>query len=122
MTYTYQRAEDLTDPSEDYYGDQIPYIPWHSGSAILGLQWRGWEAYYSFIYTGERYNASANIKENHVVPWWTSDLSLTKRLRWRGHDLRLTAEVNNLMNQQYEVVRSYPMPGINFKLKIDWNL
>ena len=122
MTYTYQRAQDLTDPTESYYGDQIPYIPWHSGSVILGLSWQGWEANYSFIYTGERYNARANIRENYVVPWWTSDLSLTKTLQWRGHDLRLTAEVNNLLNQQYEVVRSYPMPGTNFKLKLDWNL
>ena len=24
-------------------------------------------------------------------------------------------EVNNIFNQQYEVVRSYPMPGTNFK-------
>ena len=122
MTYTYQRAQDLTDPSDSYYGDQIPYIPWHSGSAILGLQWRGWEANYSFIYTGERYDAGANIPEYHIVPWWTSDISLTKALQWRGHNLRLTAEVNNLLNQQYEVVRSYPMPGTSVKLKLEWNI
>jgi vitamin B12 transporter len=24
--------------------------------------------------------------------------------------------VNNLLNQQYEVVRSYPMPGTNFRV------
>ena len=28
---------------------------------------------------------------------------------------RLTAEVNNVLNQQYEVVQSYPMPGTNVK-------
>ena len=122
MTYTYQRTQDLTDPSDSYYGDQIPYIPWHSGSAILGLQWRGWEANYSFVYTGERYDAGANIPEYHIVPWWTNDLSLTKALQWRGHNLRLTAEVNNLLNQQYEVVRSYPMPGTSVKLKLEWNI
>ena len=64
LTYTYQKAQDLTDPSDSYYGGQIPYIPWHSGSAIVTLGWRGWELNYSFIYTGERYDASANIREN----------------------------------------------------------
>ena len=34
VQYTYQKAQDFTDPSDTYYGDQIPYIPWHSGSAI----------------------------------------------------------------------------------------
>ena len=35
--------------------------------------------------------------------------------------MRLTAEVNNLLNQQYDVIRNYPMPGRNYKfiLKID---
>ena len=37
LQYTYQDARDVTDPNTSYYKDQIPYIPWHSGSAILGL-------------------------------------------------------------------------------------
>ncbi len=32
--------------------------------------------------------------------------------------LRLAAEVNNIFNQRYEVVKWYPMPGTNFKLTI----
>ena len=122
LTYTYQRAQDLTDPSDTYYGGQIPYIPWHSGSAIVSLAWGGWDLNYSFIYTGERYDASANIRENYTRPWYTSDLSLSRLFSLKKHSLRLTAEVNNLLNQQYEVVRSYPMPGINTKLKIDYTL
>ena len=35
LNYTYQRAQDFTDPSSEFYGGQIPYIPWHSGSAAL---------------------------------------------------------------------------------------
>ena len=122
LTYTYQRAQDLTDPSDTYYGGQIPYIPWHSGSAIVSLAWGGWDLNYSFIYTGERYDASANIRENYTRPWYTSDVSLSRLFILKKHSLRLTAEVNNLLNQQYEVVRSYPMPGINTKLKIDYTL
>ena len=115
LNYTYQKAQDFTDPSDTYYGDQIPYIPWHSGSAIAALSWRTWEANYSFIYTGERYSSRANIPVNYVLPWYTSDLSLSKLLRAGQGDLKLTLEINNLLNQQYEVVICYPMPGINFK-------
>mgnify|MGYP002088644534 FL=1 len=42
IQYTYQKAQDFTDPSDTYYGDQIPYIPWHSGSAIAQASFKGW--------------------------------------------------------------------------------
>lgn len=94
---------------------QISYIPWHSGSAILNAGYKSWELNYSFIYTGERYDVSANTPENYRLPWYTSDFSLAKKFSWRKYDFKLTLEVNNIFNQQYEVVRSYPMPGTNFK-------
>ena len=121
INYTYQRAQDFTDPKSEFYGGQIPYIPWHSGSAVVNLQWRSWEANYSFIYTGERYSSQANIPYNYQLPWYTSDFSVSKGLKvWKG-DLKLTLEVNNLLNQQYEVVICYPMPGTNFKLIAQYN-
>lgn len=115
LNYTYQKAQDFTDPADAYYGGQIPYIPWHSGSAVLNLNWRKWEMNYSFIYTGERYSSRANIPVNYVLPWYTSDLSIARTQRLGNGNLKLTLEVNNLFNQQYEVVICYPMPGINFK-------
>ena len=116
VNYTYQKAQDFTDPTDAYYGGQIPYIPWHSGSAVLNLNWREWEMNYSFIYTGERYSSRANIPVNYVLPWYTSDFSVSRTQHWGKGDLKLTLEVNNLFNQQYEVVICYPMPGINFKV------
>lgn len=122
LSYTYQKAQDFTDPTSKYYGGQIPYVPWHSGSAIIGADLRGWALNYSFIYTGERYEAVANIAENYSLPWYTSDLSIAKSFRLRGLEMRLTAEVNNILNQQYEVVQCYPMPGVNYKLKLNITL
>ena len=116
VNYTYQKAQDYTDPSDEFYGGQIPYIPWHSGSAVLNLSFRTWEANYSFIYTGERYSSQANIPVNYQLPWYTSDLSVAKSYSLPKGELKLTLEINNLLNQQYEVVTSYPMPGTNFKV------
>ena len=118
-SYTFNRAMDHTEKGSPFYGGQLPYIPWHAFSAIVGLSWRDWAFNYSFIYTGERYEASANIPENYSKPWYTSDLSLTKLLRIKKCTLRITGEVNNVFNQQYEVVQCYPMPGTNFKVKIN---
>ncbi len=119
VSYTYQRAQDFSDPTSEYYGGQIPYIPWHNGSLVLGGDYRKWSLNYSFIYTGERYESVANIAENYAQPWYTSDLSLSKEFSLNWGKMRLTAELNNLMNQQYEVVQCYPMPGRNYKLKVN---
>lgn len=119
ISYTYQKAQDRTDKQSPHYGSQIPYIPWHSGSAVVGLDYKGWGLSYSFIYTGERYESVANIPENYAQPWYTHDMSLTKTFRIRRVGLRATAELNNIFNQQYEVVQCYPMPGTNFKIKLN---
>ena len=116
--YTYQDARDVTDPSDAYYDHQIPYIPWHSGSAILGLEYRAWTLNYSFIYAGERYDEQENTIYNHVEPWYTSDLSLTRELMLRHTKLKAQLAVNNLFDQQYEVITNYPMPGRNFTLTL----
>lgn len=122
LTYTYQRAQDVTDPSSPWYGGQIPYIPWHSGSFTAALAFRGWYLNYSFIYTGERYESVANIPENYSQPWYTSDLSLSHTFPLGSHYLKGTLEVNNIFNQQYEVVQCYPMPGTNFRLILSFIL
>lgn len=123
LTYTYQKAQDYTKRKggtlqETTYGGQIPYIPWHSGSAILGLNYNGWGLNYSFIYVGERYHNSANTTANYEQPWYTSDMSLIKDIELKGYSLRLSAEVNNLLSQDYEVVLNYPMPKRNYKFSI----
>ena len=122
LNYTYQEAQDRTDPTSEWYGGQIPYIPWHSGSVVVGGMWRDWDLNYSFIYTGERYESRANTPANHAQPWYTSDMSLSRNIRFKRSSLRVTLEVNNIFNQQYEVVQCYPMPGTNFKVKLNWTL
>lgn len=122
LNYTYQKAQDFTDSQSKYYGGQIPYVPWHSGTAILGVNCRGWALNYSFIYTGERYEAVANIPENYAQPWYTHDFALSKTVNLKKMSIRLTGEVNNIFNQPYEVVQCYPMPGTNFKIKLNISL
>lgn len=119
FNYTYQKAQDFTDPASEWYGGQIPYIPWHGGSVILNGSYQTWSCNYSFIYTGERYEAVANIPENYAQPWYTHDFSLSKTFQWGKTGIRVTAEINNIFNQQYEVVQCYPMPGTSFKIKLN---
>lgn len=114
--YTFQRARDYTDPSDSFYGDQIPYIPRHSVSVSYNANYRGWDFNYSFIYTGKRYNEQENNLYNFEPPWYTHDLSLSKELNVGQVRLRIVGELNNVFNQDYEVIHNYPMPGRNFRI------
>ncbi len=120
--YTFQRAIDVTDPRDSYYRDQIPYIPRHSGSAVLNLDWRGWNLNYSFIYVGERYNQQENIIYNYTQPWYTSDLSLGYDFKLRRVKVRALAEVNNLLSQDYDVILNYPMPKRNYRFSLTFEI
>lgn len=114
--YTYQRAIDITNPTDNYYRDQIPYIPRHSGSVVINLQWQIWGLNYSWIYVGERYNQQENIRYNYTQPWYTSDISVSKDFRFGNVAMRGLLEVNNLLSQDYDVILNYPMPKRNYRI------
>ena len=120
LNYTFQKAIDVTNSNDTYYGDQIPYIPRHSGSVVLGLDWtskRGdhYGLNYSFIYVGERYCQQENIIYNYVQPWYTHDLTLYGEWQIQRWWLKANLEINNLLGQDYEVIQNYPMPKQNVR-------
>ena len=120
LSYTFQKAQDHSaptdnDPEAGTYKGQISYIPWHNGSVVGHLTWRRAELNYSFIYVGERYHNSSNIRANYEQPWYTHDLSVGYSLGVGKVKMKISAEVNNVFNQYYDVIQNYPMPGRNYK-------
>ena len=130
LNYTFQHAIDVTSKSDTYYRHQIPYIPWHSGSVVVGLDWQSrrgdhYGLNYSFIYVGHRYSQQENTIYNYVQPWYTHDASVYGE--WRLHPLnqdepqkqpvwfKANIEINNLLGQDYEVIQNYPMPKQNVR-------
>jgi outer membrane cobalamin receptor len=82
------------------------------------LSWREWMLNYSFIYVGERYNQQENIIYNYTQPWYTNDVSLVKIFRLKDVVLKATLEINNLLDQDYDVILNYPMPKRNYRVGI----
>ncbi|MBR1878483.1 MAG: TonB-dependent receptor [Paludibacteraceae bacterium] len=124
LNYTYQTAIDVTNPNDTYYRHQIPYIPRHSGSVVVGLDWQSrrgdhYGLNYSFIYVGERYSQQENTIYNYVQPWYTHDInvygewgiSTAKQPVW----IKANIELNNMLGQDYEVIQNYPMPKQNVR-------
>ena len=119
LTYTFQESLDVT-PGGNSFGQQIPYIPKHSGSLSIMANYKDLDLNYSFIYTGERYSQKANISSNYLQPWYTHDVSTNYSLQFLKNPLKVGVEVNNVLDQQYAVIKNFPMPGRSFRVNLNY--
>jgi len=114
--YTYQKAIDLTDPTEKNYKDQVPYTPVHNGNLNLLCETSWFNISYTLTGVGKRYSLPQNLAENRIDGYIEQTVSASKRFRLRSCRLRLQAELVNLTNEQYDVIKYYPMPGRSFRI------
>ena len=110
LNYTYQRAQDYTDPTDNAdeagtYKGQIAYIPRHSGSVIVGGEWQRLKLNYSFIYVGERYHNSSNIAANYEQPWYTHDISGSYEMKLGTTLVKATLEALKQLRSAEEVAK-----------------
>jgi len=122
LNYTYQKAVDVTSKLEENYKDQIPYIPENSGSFLARFDYHNWHANYGFIYTGFRYNQKANNIYNYMEPWYTHDAAIGYEFKLKKGSININGEVNNVLNQYYDIIPNFPMPGRNYRLTLSYKL
>lgn len=119
--YSYQYAVDVTDPSSKTYRNQIPYTPRHSGSIALTATSPWLDLGYAITLVGERYAMQQNTEACRLQGYADHGITLSHEFQFRESSLKLKAQVLNLLDVQYEVVRNYPMMGRNFRLGLVWS-
>jgi len=116
LSYTYQQALDVSDKNSGSYKKQIPYTPEHSGSIHISAVRKRLTVAYNVLLSGFRYRLGDQIPDNLVKEWATQDMTLAYQFTNRKNSrYRLFAELNNIFNKQYEIIKLYPMPGINYR-------
>jgi len=116
---TYQYAVDRTDPEGKTFNHQIPYTPLWSGSASLSLQTPWITVTYSLIGCDKRYALPQNIPANEVAGYVDQSVTLSHDLNFRNAStLSLKLELLNIANEQYEIIRNYPMQGFGLRFKV----
>ena len=109
LRYSLQQALDHSTPGSQTWGNQIPYIPLHSGGADLTAGWRSWTLTWNTTLTGERWSRSANTADYYIAPWSVSDLTILKAFPRAG--LTVSVSCCNIFDYRYQIVQGYPMPG-----------
>ena len=126
-SYSYQHVVNHTNRSSRYYGNQIAYIPLHSGSMALG--WENPWVNVSLHGQGmsQRWANNEHYEGTEVDGYWDMGLTLYRQLddlRICGKSLRgvkLRMDVKNLLAKQYELVGHYPMPRRSWSLSIGYS-
>ncbi len=118
LNYSYQYAVDCTDVHGKTYGHQIPYTPCHSGGLTLYCITKWVEVGYDMAAVGERFSNRQNTLANRLPGYVDQGFSLSRTFNMPLGTLRVQGRVLNVFNVQYEVVRSYPMMGRNYRLSI----
>lgn len=116
-TYNYMYAVDDTDGSA-VKGEQIIYTPRHSGSASLAFDCPFLDAGYSLVWSGVRYRLPQNIPSNEVGAWHDHSLWISHTAEISGCKITARAEAVNITDDNYEVIRYYPMPGRNYRFSV----
>ena len=114
--YSFQYAVDVTDPSAKNYRHQLPYTPRHSGALAVSFENPIVNVSYLLSAVGERYMLPQNTLRNLMAGYLEHGFSLNRSFSFGAVGLRLQADLLNVSNKQYEVIKNYPMPGFQWRL------
>ena len=120
-TYSYMRAENRT-PGSSLYGHQIVYTPLHSGAVDVCFLTPIVDVGYSLLWSGKRYYMAKNIPSNEMASYGEHSLWLSRTWSFKKLSFMAKAEVKNIADDNYEIIRYYPMPGRNYALTFIFTL
>ena len=121
-SYCYQQAENKTNSSSPFYGYQIAYIPKHTGSLAIGWEnpWVNLSLHGSGI--SSRWANNQHYEGTEIDGYWDTGLTVWRTFSWKGQSLEARFDLKNLFDQQYEIVRLYPMPGRSWQVSLKYQL
>jgi len=116
--YTYNKT---TKESEDYPGDpsfgkQIFYIPVEMSKINIQAEYYKFTLNIFYSFTGKRYSDFENKNRLPVID--LVDGNMGYEFNAGKIILKTKLEVNNILNEDYQVMQGYPMPLRNYKFNI----
>ncbi|MDR0505515.1 MAG: TonB-dependent receptor [Dysgonamonadaceae bacterium] len=117
-TYTYQEAIDKTNPESPSYNQQIAYTPKNSVSFRAGLICKWFNLNYTNLYSGKRYDRNYNAPQYCLNPYSDQSISISRTFVFNKIKLFVSAACLNMFNEQYQIVKTYPLPGRSYQATV----
>ena len=113
-TYSYQDARDKDTKQ------QIIYTPEHSGNGSIAFENRWVNVSYSVTACSSEWTQLYHSSLNKVKAYADQSVSFNKSFEVKRQALRLQLDLLNISNKNYEIIKSYPMPGRSFVISGTW--
>ena len=114
--YSWQKALDVTNPKAKNYKHQLPYTPEHNGNLSATFENPWVNIGYTMTLVGKRYYLAQNIPANRIDGYNEHTATLWREFKWKKCGLRLQAEIINLTDAGYDIIKYYPMPGRSWRI------
>lgn len=101
-----------------FTGKQLMYIPKHSGKANIMAGYQGISLGAGLTFAGSRETIETEDPFGRLKPYTLLDVVAGMNHKIFGMNLTFYGHIDNILNTQYEVIRSYPMPGRSFHLAL----
>jgi vitamin B12 transporter len=115
--YTYTRSR-----NESEGGNQLIYVPIHQGNLNLILSKNNWFISTTSSYTGKRYTTIDNRQSDTLPQFLLWDMGAGYNFSFKDWSLNVQAELDNVLNTDYQTLRNRAMPGRNYQLQLIINL
>ena len=124
LNYGYNRSILLEtyDNNPLFEGNQLMYVPLHTARANLTAEYKGFELGTYGIISGSRETVETADETLRLPAYSLIDLIAGFHKDFSNMKLGMFFRINNLFDQQYEAIRSYPMPGRTIQLTITYGL
>lgn len=122
MQQSVNKTVDITNPLSPSYGHQIPYTPEYSANYGANISYLGYQLDFNMLYSGYRYSLNENIPSNYLDDYMDINIGVQKEFDLKK-SLRfgINLKAMNILNKNYEVIRSFPMPGRYYQLTVKFN-
>ncbi len=106
--WNWVEGRQLDQPKERF---AMPYVPEWKVSHQLDVQWNQWTCGWSQRWMSARFTDQSNAISTQLPAVLLSNLFLSRSFSWKNKVLNGQIKCENLMNVQYQEVRSYAIPG-----------
>lgn len=95
---------------------QLIYVPKHNANAQLSFEKRNFKAIFIENFTSERFYLTDNSAS--LPEYFISNFVITQGFHKKKYSLNISARINNIFNEKYQILNNRPMPGRNFQFGI----
>ena len=116
------KSIDVTSINSLTYSHQIPYTPKYTSTYTTTLGYKKTNFTLTLLHTSSKYVINENLPFNQLGGFVDFGIGVNRTFIIKNQKIYCNLQIANILNKNYEVIRSFPMPGRHLKLKLVYSL